>query len=291
MREASSLFRSLAALGSCSLAVSVVEVLAVVRVKASSNVEWQKWGQRDPLFAVASWPGREKGGIDPWTAADFYALGASDWGDFAPHWRQYGWDTDSCLEIGCGTGRLTLPLAQQFRRTYALDVSREMVEYAKAHIKDPSIEFLVSDGVKIPLGDGSVSAVFSTHVFQHFDTTDHASAYFREIARVLKPHGSMMIHLPIYHWPAMPGLFDRIYKLRRAAGHVRAAVNRFLISHNVGKPIMRGTVYPVDYFYRVLPVLGFEDIEIRIFPTKSNGGLHPFVFARKGDSSKEKRDI
>jgi ubiquinone/menaquinone biosynthesis C-methylase UbiE len=271
--------------------MSVVEVLTVVRVKASSNVEWQKWGQRDLLFAVASWKGREKDGVDPWTVADFYALGASDWDDFAPHWRQYGWDTDSCLEIGCGTGRITLPLAQQFRRTYALDVSREMVEYAKAHIEDPSIEFLVSDGVKIPLSDGSVSAVFSTHVFQHFDTTDHASAYFQEIARVLKLHGTMMIHLPIYRWPAMHGLFERIYKLRRAAGQWRAAVNRFLISQNVGKPTMRGTIYPVDYFYRVLPALGFEDIEIRIFPTKSNGGLHPFVFARKRDGSKEKCDI
>jgi len=267
-----------------------VEVLTMARVKASSNVEWQKWGQRDPLFAVASWKGREKDGVDPWTPTDFYALGASDWEDFAPHWRQYGWDTDSCLEIGCGTGRITSPLARHFRRTYALDVSREMVEYAKTHIEDPSIEFLVSDGVKIPLRDGSVSAVFSTHVFQHFDRTDHASAYFREIARVLKPRGTLMIHLPIYRWPAMHGLFERIYKLRRAAGQWRAAVNRFLISHDIGKPTMRGTIYPVDYFYRVLPALGFEDIEIRIFPTKSNGGLHPFVFARRRDGLKENRD-
>ena len=47
-----------------------------------SDKEWVLWGKADPFFAVSSWPGRERGGPNPWTDTDFYALGESDWDDF-----------------------------------------------------------------------------------------------------------------------------------------------------------------------------------------------------------------
>lgn len=40
-----------------------------------SNLEWEKWGERDPLFAVASWAGKERGGAQAWTDAEFYSMG------------------------------------------------------------------------------------------------------------------------------------------------------------------------------------------------------------------------
>jgi phosphosulfolactate synthase (CoM biosynthesis protein A) len=49
----------------------------------------------------------------------------------------------------------------------------------------------------------------------------------------------------------------------------------------MAKPIMRGLWYPVDMFYQELPKLGFEDVEISIFATKSNNDPHPFVLAKK----------
>jgi len=39
--------------------------------------------------------------------------------------------------------------------------------------------------------------------------------------------------------------------------------------------------YPMDYFYNLLPELGFNDIEIFVFVTKSNNDPHPFVLAKK----------
>jgi len=30
-----------------------------------SNLEWKEWGRNDPLFGVASWPGKQKGGSAP----------------------------------------------------------------------------------------------------------------------------------------------------------------------------------------------------------------------------------
>ncbi len=80
--------------------------------KVSSNIEWRRWGDTDPLWGVAAWSGKEKDSADPWTAAEFFKLGELDWQDFLLHWERYGVEPASCLEIGCGGERITTHLAK-----------------------------------------------------------------------------------------------------------------------------------------------------------------------------------
>ena len=148
----------------------------------ATNKEWKKWGETDPLFGVASWPGRNKEGSTPWTGEDFYKLGSSDWSDFQQHWQRYGLNNASCLEIGCGAGRITMQLGAFFAKVHALDVSEKMIEYAKEHISIPSVVFYVSNGLLIPLDNESIDSAFSCHVFQHFDSLSIAEKVFEEIA-------------------------------------------------------------------------------------------------------------
>jgi len=63
--------------------------------------------------------------LGSWTPEDFYAVGGSDWGDFERHWR-HAWPElgETCLEIGCGAGRIPRGLAQSLDRVIAIDVSR-----------------------------------------------------------------------------------------------------------------------------------------------------------------------
>lgn len=246
-----------------------------------SIIEWKRWGEIDPLFGVASWKGKEKSGPHAWTNEEFYELGLSDWHDFLKHWQKYGIDNKNCLEIGCGSGRITMHLAKYFKTTYAVDVSEEMLNYAKKFIKDTSVTFYLTDGVKIPLPDNSVHAVFSTHVFQHFDSLSHATDYFTEISRVMTSQASFMIHLPIHKWPNMQYIFNILYNFRKYIGDVRACIKRSLIIRDLSHPCMRGLSYPIDYFYKTLPKYNFTDIIILIFVTKSNNDIHPFVLARK----------
>lgn len=246
-----------------------------------SNKEWKKWGETDPLYGVASWKNRNKGGEAPWTDEDFYKLGESDWIDFRRHWEMYGLNTESCLEIGCGAGRMTMQLASCFDRVHALDISDDMINYAKKHITSSSVVFHISKGVDIPLGDQSVCSSFSTHVFQHLDSLSVAKAYFAEIARVLKPGGSLMIHVPIYNWPLGARMFGSLYAIRKQADDVKAHIKRVLMDFGMAKPIMRGLSYPVEFFYKELPKVGFDDIEIFTFVTKSNNAPHSFIFAKK----------
>ena len=246
-----------------------------------SNKEWKKWGEVDPLFGVASWHGKQKEGSNPWTDEEFYKLGECDWQDFLRHWEKYGVNNESCLEIGCGAGRITRQLSAYFKEVHALDISEDMIEYAKKNITSASVTFHLSNGFNIPLASQSIASVFSTHVFQHFESLSVASTYFAEISRVIKPNGTFMIHLPIYKWPTMSRYFSLLYAVIGKIEYIRALARRRLMDLGIVRPIMRETLYKVDFLYDKLPTFGFDDIEISIFVTKSNNYPHPFVFARK----------
>lgn len=247
-----------------------------------SNIEWKFWGKKDPLWAVATWKGRRKDGVNPWTDEEFYALGRSDWRDFIVHWQRYGVSPETAVEIGCGAGRLTKPMAEFFRRVHALDVSEEMIAYARKNIDRPSVEFKVVDGCHIPCDDCSADAIFSAQVFQHLEAKQDVENYFREMARVLVPGGSLMIHIPVFAWPIGAGDWvKRLYGLGRRVDDFKANQQRRALEQGGSVGLMRMRSYPIRFFYEFLPALGFDDVEISIFVTKSNNDPHPFVFARK----------
>src|SRR5437764_14507215 len=79
-----------------------------------SDREWRQWGRRDPLWGVLSTPGRQASGGRPWTDEEVMAQGRAAFPAYLDQWRQYGLSTDSCLEIGCGVGRMTAQLLEVF---------------------------------------------------------------------------------------------------------------------------------------------------------------------------------
>ena len=245
-----------------------------------SNTEWKRWGKDDPLWGVSSWAGKEKDGATPWTEREFYALGESDWRDFQKHWAQYGVSTKTCLEIGCGAGRLTKQLAGYFDHVYAVDVSEDMINCARKAVAPKIVEFSVIDGLHLPHDDYSMSAIFSTHVLQHLDSEEIGHAYFREIYRVLDANGSIMIHLPLYEFPNNSRVIGALMRCQltmiRALSNIKASTNRSL-----GTKIMRLTQYRIATLNLILSDIGFKHVEFRAFPLTSNGDLRPFIFAAK----------
>lgn len=246
----------------------------------NSNTEWKLWGKHDPLMGVAAWEGKEIDGPSPWTYEQFYALGESDWQDFLVHWRQYGIDTESVMEIGCGAGRITRQLALTFEHVLAVDVSDDMIRLARNAVSGGNAEFSIIDGIHLPHNECSVKAIFSTHVLQHLDNVQIGFSYFRELFRVLDKGGTIMVHLPLYQFPNDPGKFgalaSSLYAIYRRLDDIRAVSKR-----RMGRRIMRTTPYPIWSLRAFLSGLGFKNVEFRIFPLKSNGDPHGFVFATK----------
>ena len=248
-----------------------------------SNTEWQKWGERDPLFAVSAWPGKQRGEPAAWTDEEFYELGRSDWEDFYTHWQQYGVDRRHCIEIGCGAGRITKQLAVCFQHVTALDVSEHQLAYAKTRLETANVNFVLTNGLDIPLDDGTCTGAFSSHVFQHFDSHQEAYDVLREVHRVLRAGGTLMVHLPIYHFPDMPvaRLFPPIISFVKRVGDLRAAANRRLLMKGHWTFVMRRLRFEKNQLISALRSIGFSAVEFRSFAVRSNGDYHEFAFATK----------
>lgn len=248
-----------------------------------SNLEWEIWGERDPLFAVATWDGKERGSPDAWTDAEFYELGRQDWADFQKHWQHYGLRPGACVEIGCGAGRISRQLGEHFENVTCLDVSQHQLDYARERITAPHVAFTLSNGTKLPVADASADAAFSVHVFQHFESREDAMAVFKEIARALKPGGTLMIHLPLYDLPdaKISRLFRPVIALSKRLSDCRARLARHQLRKGKWKFLMRRLRFDRSQLLAELGTLGFANIQFRLFPVGSNHSYHEFVFATK----------
>ena len=99
---------------------------------------------------------------------------------------------DTLLEIGPGTGMLSLPLIRQPVRYIGFDRSPTMLAVFRKKVEEARLraELLVGDGNgRWPASDGSVAAIFSARALHHVDV-DHAAD---EIGRVLRPEGGWLI--------------------------------------------------------------------------------------------------
>eukprot|EP01133_Synstelium_polycarpum_P009162 gene9162-10751_t len=111
------------------------------------------------------------------------------------------------LDVGCGTGSLTIPLAERVLRVpgskvTAIDFSSTMVDalIAKAAEKNLDMEIKVMDGMNLSLPNDRFDLAYSAFALMFFPSRDKG---FAEMYRVLKPGGkgvvlawSSNIHLP-----------------------------------------------------------------------------------------------
>jgi SAM-dependent methyltransferase len=96
------------------------------------------------------------------------------------------------LEIGCGAGRLTRALARVFGEVFAVDVSTEMMQVARAKLRDAgNVHLYCNNGVDLSVlpRDISFDFAFSFIVFQHVPSMDVIASYCREVGRRLRPGG------------------------------------------------------------------------------------------------------
>lgn len=96
----------------------------------------------------------------------------------------------SVLEIGCGNGRMTQFIAQNFKKVYAADISPHMIDLARERLKNlNNIEFFVVDGNQLPIKNNTADLIFSYIVFQHFPSKIMIEENLKEVKRVLSNGG------------------------------------------------------------------------------------------------------
>ena len=120
------------------------------------------------------------------------------------------------LEIGCGLGRMTHCFSEHFAKVYAVDVSSEMLDQAKAHWEHlHNVEWILGNGENFDsIGDESMDFVFSFQVFQHVPSPQAVLNNVRETARVLKKGGIAFLHFRTF--PQGMDMLAIRYRITRA---------------------------------------------------------------------------
>jgi SAM-dependent methyltransferase len=114
------------------------------------------------------------------------------------------------LDIGCGTGRMAVPLSYYIAHEgeyHGFDVLQESIDYCKREIEHPAFHFdrvdlshylynqhgvIRSDTYDFPYPDEFFDATFAASVFTHLDVPT-ASNYLRQIRRTLRPGGRAIL--------------------------------------------------------------------------------------------------
>ena len=99
----------------------------------------------------------------------------------------------SVLDIACGEGYGSLLLAASATTVTGVDISEEVIAHARERYARDNLTFLVGDCSKMPVTDHSVDVVVSFETIEHHDQHE---AMMREIKRVLRPDGCLMMSTP-----------------------------------------------------------------------------------------------
>ena len=95
------------------------------------------------------------------------------------------------LDMGCGTGRHTLWLAQAGAKVTGIDFSEAMLDKAREKTKEYSIKLIKHDlHERLPFSSGQFDIVVSGLVLEHIADLAH---YFSEVGRVLANSGRAII--------------------------------------------------------------------------------------------------
>ncbi|HHT43403.1 MAG TPA: methyltransferase domain-containing protein [Firmicutes bacterium] len=112
--------------------------------------------------------------------------------------RHHGHRPEQIIDLGCGTGNLTLPLAQQGFRLTGVDLSKEMIAQAQAKAAQYGLEipFYAADLTEfLAAGSSFDTAISGCDVLNYVITPEGLQRAFASVYQLLSPGGFWLFDL------------------------------------------------------------------------------------------------
>jgi demethylmenaquinone methyltransferase/2-methoxy-6-polyprenyl-1,4-benzoquinol methylase len=205
------------------------------------------------------------------------------------------------LDLGCGTGVISLALAVRGFDVVGVDHSEDMLAIAEKKLAEGHVagarRFIVGDVRELPLADAQFDCVTCQGVLHHLPEME---ACLSEIRRVLRPGGFFYISEPSSDETPLKVALRRLWSVRRlgrrppepegpesveepiAASELRALLDRL------------GLRYEIEFLTHLRPLRGalpenlyLLAVRAASFPWRGRKGDLIFVFGQKSQPSDE----
>ena len=182
---------------------------------------------------------------------------------------------DVVVDVGAGTGLLTLALAGRVERVWAIDIAPMMSEYLRAKAASAELDnvtVVTASAVSLPLVDASADVVVSNYCFHHLPDEGKERA-LAEVHRVLRPggrlvFGDMMFRVSLTDTRDRRLIQDKVRALlsRGVPGMLRLAKNGLRFAGRRWEQPARA-----DWWASALERAGFQDVGVEVL--SHEGGL------------------
>lgn len=124
------------------------------------------------------------------------------------------------LDVGCGTGNLTIALGAVGASATGIDLSAPYVEFARRRAAGANVNFDIGDALNLPYSDGAFDRTLSMLAL---DVLPDARRGIAEMRRVTRPGGTVIVLVNDFRsgWTPFSLLWDTAAALDPRAGAVR----------------------------------------------------------------------
>lgn len=178
----------------------------------STDLEWERWGARDPYFGVITHPRFRSDTLTQETKDEFFASGTSHVAYVLDMCRLYIdpiFAPQRVLDFGCGVGRVLVPLAKLACDVVGMDVSPSMLAEARRNCDEREarqVTLVLSDDTLSAVA-GQFDLVHSSIVLQHIEV-ERGRALFSQLTARVKPGGIGALHVT-FGWDVFADNFGR----------------------------------------------------------------------------------
>jgi len=166
--------------------------------------KWEKLGIEQPYWSVITQPEYRPEKLAKEGKSKFFESGKSSVQKLHNFCDKAGvrYQKSSCLDFGCGLGRVTFQLAKEFDHVIGVDISKNHISIAqnkKTEFRLNNIEFVVLENGVDDIPNMSFDLIFSMIVLQHIRKKEVFRIFTRFIELTKDDGGMIFFQIPTFH--------------------------------------------------------------------------------------------